>query len=172
MKSPARGWQTIVCASLLLFIAGCGFHLRGGTPLPPRLERIYLQGVPLYSELGIGLKRRLEANGATVLANPKEASATLTIIHNVPQRQVLSVGSAGKVQEYALTYGLQFQVTDSSGEVLLPPQQLELARRYRFDERSLLSAGEQEALLREVLVEEMIQRIMWRLEALSPGPDE
>lgn len=105
-------------------------------------------------------------------ANPKEASATLTIIHNVLQRQVLSVGSAGKVQEYALTYGLQFQVTDSSGEVLLPPQQLELVRRYRFDERSLLSAGEQEALLREVLVEEMIQRIMWRLEALSPGLNE
>lgn len=160
------------CLSLLLLIAGCGFHLRGGTPLSPRLERIYLQGVPLYSELGIGLKRGLEANGASVLASPDKASATLAIIRNDLQRQVLSVGSIGKVQEYALQYRLQFQVTDASGEVLLPPQSLELVRRYRFDERSLLSAGEQETLLRQVLVEEMIRRIMWRLEALSPNPDK
>lgn len=162
----------IAYASLLLFIAGCGFHLRGGTPLSPRLERIYLQGAPLYSKLGIGLKRRLEAHKTLVLATPDKASATLAIIHHNLQQQVLSVGSTGKVQEYALTYNLQFQVTGANGEVLLPPQQIGLVRRYRFDERSLLSAGEQEALLREVLVEEMIQRIMWRLEALSPGPNE
>lgn len=158
----------IACACALLLVAGCGFHLRGGTPLSSRLERIYLQGVSPYSALGIGLKRRLEANGATVVASPEKASATLIIAHNALQRQVLSVGSIGKVQEYAINYALQFQVMGADGDVLLPPQRVGLERRYRFDRRSLLSAGEQEALLREVLIEQMVQRIIWRLEALSP----
>ncbi|QBQ53333.1 LPS assembly lipoprotein LptE [Nitrosococcus wardiae] len=163
-----RQWLGRASLFLLLLLAGCGFHLRGDTQLSPLLERTYLQGVVPYSDLGVGLKRSLEAYGVTVTAVPAEASAILSVTYNQLQRQVLSVGTTGKVQEYALKYILQFQVTNPQGEILLPSQQLELMREYQFDERSVLSAGEQEALLREVLQEEMVQQILWRLEALPP----
>lgn len=153
---------------LLLLLVGCGFHLRGNTQLSPLLARTYMQGIVPYSELGIGLKRSLEANGATVTLDPKEATALLSVIYNQLQRQVLSVGSTGKVQEYALKYVLQFQVTNPQGQVLLPPQRVELMREYQFDERSVLSSGEQEALLRKTMQKEMVQQILWRLESLSP----
>lgn len=152
---------------LLLLLVGCGFHLRGNTQLSPLLARTYMQGIVPYSELGIGLKRSLEANGATVTLDPKEATALLSVIYNQLQRQVLSVGSTGKVQEYALKYVLQFQVTNPQGQILLPPQRVELMREYQFDERSVLSSGEQEALLRKTMQKEMVQQILWRLESLS-----
>lgn len=152
----------------LLWVTGCGFHLRGESQLSPLLNHTYLEGVVPYSGLGLGLKRSLEARGVTVASAPEGTTATLSILYNQLQRLVLSVGSTGKVQEYALKYILQFQVTDSEGEILLPPQRLELVREYQFDERSVLSAGEQEALLREVLEENMVRQILWRLEALSP----
>jgi LPS-assembly lipoprotein len=161
-------WLVRVSLLSLLCLTGCGFHLRGDTQLSPLLDRTYLQGVAPYSELGIGLKRSLEANGATITPAPEEANATLSITHNQLQRQVLSVGSTGKVQEYALKYVLQFQVAGPTGEILLPSQRIELMRVYRFDERSVLSAGEQEILLRETMQKDMVQQILWRLEALSP----
>lgn len=152
----------------LLFLVGCGFHLRGDSELSPLLSQTYLQGIAPYSQLGIGLKRRLEAHGITVTSVPEGATALLSITYNQLQRQVLSVESTGKVQEYALKYVLQFQVTNSKGEVLLPSQRLELMRQYLFDQSSVISAGEQEKLLRETLQNDMVQQILWRLEALPP----
>lgn len=162
-------WLTRISFFPLLLLVGCGFHLRGNTQLSPLLARVYMQGIVPYSELGIGLKRSLEANGATVTSDPKEATAILGVIYNQLQRQVLSVGSTGKVQEYALKYVLQFQVANPQGQILLPPQRVELMREYQFDERSVLSSGEQEALLRKTMQKEMVQQILWRLESLSPA---
>jgi LPS-assembly lipoprotein len=162
-----RQWLGKMPLFALLFLAGCGFHLRGDAQLPPQLEPTYLEGISPYSQLGIELKRSLEANGVTVTAEPGQASAILRVTYNQLQQQVLSVGAAGKVQEYALKYFLQFHVIDSEGDLLLPPQHLELVREYQFDERSVISAAEQEALLGEALMVDMVQQILWRLEALS-----
>jgi LPS-assembly lipoprotein len=160
-------WLARVSLFSLLLMVGCGFHLRGNTQLSPLLAHTYLQGVAPYSELGIGIKRSLEANGVIVTPGPEEASATLSITYNQLQRQVLSVGgSTAKVQEYALKYVLQFQVTDSKGKILLPSQRVELMREYRFDVNSVLSAGDQENLLREAMQKDIVQQILWRLEAL------
>ncbi|MGR6035154.1 MAG: LPS-assembly lipoprotein LptE [Candidatus Nitrosoglobus sp.] len=151
----------------LLLLMGCGFHLRGNVQLSPLLTRTYVQGIPPYSELGVQIKRSLEANGVTVTSEPKNASATLSITYNQIQRQVLSVGgSTAKVQEYALKYVLQFQVTNPKGKILLPSQRIELMREYRFDALSVLSAGDQENLLREAMQKDIVQQILWRLEAL------
>jgi LPS-assembly lipoprotein len=162
-----RRWLGNMPLIALACLAGCGFHLRGDTQLSPQLEPTYLEGISPYSQLGIELKRSLEANGVAVIEEPAQASAILRITYNQLQQQVLSVGAAGKVQEYALRYLLQFQVIDSEGKVLLPLQHLELVREYRFDERSVISAAEQEILLGEALVVEMVQQMLWRLEALS-----
>ena len=163
----ARQWLGIIPMIAVVCLVGCGFHLRGDAQLSPLLEPTYVEGVSPYSQLGIELRRSLEANGVDVVAEPVQASAILRITYNQLQQQVLSVGAAGKVQEYALRYLLQFQVINSEGKVLLPPQNLELVREYRFDERSVISAAEQKNLLGKALVVEMVQQMLWRLEALS-----
>ncbi|BAW79901.1 rare lipoprotein B [Candidatus Nitrosoglobus terrae] len=167
-------WRVSSFLLSLLLLGGCGFQLHGNVKYSPLLSRTYLQGVPSYSELAVQIKRGLEAGGATVVSEAKDSSAILNITYNQVGREILSVGGAAtKVQEYALRYVLQFEVTDSKGnKILLPLHRLEAVREYRYDPLNLLSTGDQENLLREAMQKDIVEQILWRLEALQSAPDK
>ncbi len=155
----------VFTALLLLTIAGCGFHLRGGANLPDSMKQMYVQGINLQQGIGLTLRRGLKQNGVTLVNDFDKDSAVLTIIENTFERRVLSVGSGAKVSEFEL-YGLiKFKVTDGDGEVLVALQDIEAQRDYQFDQTQVLSSDSEERLLREALEQQLVQSLLRLLSA-------
>ena len=65
--------------SLLLLIAGCGFHLQGALTVPPQLERTYIAATNRHSGFYRDLRAALEAAGVNVVDQSADATATLRI---------------------------------------------------------------------------------------------
>jgi LPS-assembly lipoprotein len=153
-------------ASLL---SGCGFHLRGAVDLPANYQRMAIEGVSPYSELGQKLKRGLQANGVNVV-EAAGAQVILKLSEVSYQRRLLSVSAlSGKTAEYELHYSLKMSVRDRQGNVLVPEQPLQQLRDYVFDQGNVLATGNQEAQLRKDMERDLVDQILRRLQARARG---
>jgi LPS-assembly lipoprotein len=149
-------------ASLL---SGCGFHLRGAVDLPASYQRMAIEGVSPYSELGLNLKRSLRSNGIEVV-DATVADVILKLSQVNYQRRLLSVSAlSGKTAEYELHYSLMMSVQDRQGKVLVSEQPLRQLRDYVFDQNNVLSTGNQEAQLRKDMERDLVGQILRRLQA-------
>jgi LPS-assembly lipoprotein len=153
-------------ASLL---SGCGFHLRDAVELPAAYQRMAIEGVSPYSELGLNLKRRLQGNGIEVV-EPTAANVILKLSQVNYQRRLLSVSAvSGKTAEYELHYSVTMSVRDRQGNVLLPEQPLRQLRDYVYDQDNVLGTGNQEAQLRKDMEHDLVGQILRRLQARVRG---
>lgn len=159
------GW--IMLGLVLTFTSGCGFHLRGAADLPDSIKTLFIQGIDLYQTRGRALKIGLENNGVTVMSQYKAGHAVMTVTENVQERRVLSVGADAKVSEYELYGAMRFSISDGQGKALLSQQLVESQRDYQFDQAQVLSADEEERLLREQMDQQLVQAVLRRLSALK-----
>ncbi|MGH8130602.1 MAG: LPS assembly lipoprotein LptE [Steroidobacteraceae bacterium] len=146
-------------------MAGCGFHLRGRTPLPAVLAKPYIDTTDRYTELYAALLARLRAADATLAASAGEASAVIRLHADETGRELLSVTAENKPSEYEVYYTAEFSVTSASA-VLLARQQVRLTRDYGYDETAVLAKEHEEQSLRVALADEIAALILRRLAAL------
>ncbi len=160
--------KALFCSFLLLCLAGCGFHLRGADgALATPFKTLYV-ALDSRSPLGVELARNLRASGGTQLvASAKEAQATLEILQDARNKTVLSLNSAGRVREFALTHQLRFRVIDNLGKELLLPTEINLRRTISFNEAQVLAKEAEEALLFRDMQTDMVQQILRRLSAIK-----
>jgi LPS-assembly lipoprotein len=162
--SDAR--RALVRAALALSAlaaAGCGFHLRGDVSYPFRT--IYVNATPSIP-MGVELKRALEsATDLKIVANPPEAQVILDITSVVDDKNVLSLSSGGRVQEYLLIKRVGFNVHDAAGADWLPQSELTIRRSYTFSESEVLARQAQEAQLLREMQTDAVQQILRRLQA-------
>jgi len=155
----------LLVVSMLLLLAGCGFHLRGDVNLAADLQRIHIKGVSQYSTLGTALTRSLRSQGVEVVESPTSASAILKIEKPDYNRRLLSVNAvSGKVNEYELQYSLNVTLLDRSGKVLLASQQLRQLRDFTFDRDRVLGKGNEEARLKKDMERDLAAQILRRLQ--------
>jgi LPS-assembly lipoprotein len=151
---------------LLLFVAaaalaGCGFHLRGAVTLP--FPNLYVD-VSNVSQFGHELKRALRASDVPLTATAKEAAATLAILSELREREILSLGGQGRVREYQLRYRVAYQVTSPKG-VITPPTQIVLKRDISFNDAEVLAKEAEETLLYRDMELDAVQQLLRRLQA-------
>ena len=154
--------QWLLMAAAALILTACGFHLRGAADLP--FKTIYL-GFGANSAVGVELKRNIEASGAKVLSEPKEAEANLKVLADSRDRQVLTLNTNGRVREYALFQRFTFSVTDAKGVTVIPPTAITLRRVITYDENQELAKQAEEALLYRDMQSDLVQQILRRLSA-------
>lgn len=163
--SPAATLRGLILL-VIAVLAGCGFQLRGSYALP--YESLYL-AIPAYSELGVSLKRSIRASGTTRLAeNREEAEATFTPTTEARERVILSLSGTGRVREIRLRYRYGFRIVDSKGRDLVPPNEVELTRDMTYDDASVLSKEQEEAVLWRDMQNDLVQQLMRRLVAVKP----
>ncbi len=156
----------LLLAGLLLSgaLAGCGWHLRGAmdAQLPPELATPYLQGAPLESALGSIVYRNMEQLGSSVVRSQSEASGVLAL-HDRLERRVVSLARNGTVDEYELHYSLTFSVRRPGGQVLLGPETVDLYRTYSYDPAQVLAKGNEEAQLRDEMMNAAVAQMLRRI---------
>lgn len=157
-------------ASLLLVSAlaltACGFHLRQSAALPSAMQRVHLTvngGVDLQRDLA----RALEASGATVEEKPGPGIAELRIPQAAFSTETLTVSGYARVTEYAVRYQVQFQLDDGAGQVLLPPQNINMSREFSYDATNTIGTTAQVEQIQRSLNDDMVQSILFRLQALQ-----
>lgn len=149
----------------LAFASGCGFHMRGRTPLPEVMARPYVDAPDRFSVLYAALLVQLRAAGATPASNVAEASGIIRLHVDSTGRDILSVTADNKPGEYEVFYTAEFSVMSGTAE-LLPRQRVRLTRDYGYDETAVLAKEHEEQSLRIALAEEIAALILRRLAAL------
>ena len=129
----------LLCAGL----AGCGFHLRGETPMA--FKSVYIASnspSAVANEI-----RRSFANGPTKLADTaKEGEAELRILSEARERSILSLSTTGTVLEFQLRLRISYQFTDGGEEPLIAPTELLLNRTVAFSDTAVIAKGLEEGL--------------------------
>jgi LPS-assembly lipoprotein len=152
---------------LLALQSGCGFRLRGAVDLPPGLQATYIQSVSPHSELVADLRRALQAAGAEVVAEPRQAEVVLHIRQEEVGRRVLSVDARGRARERELHYTVAYSLRDRTGRDLAEPRTVVLTRDYLFDETAVLGSEQEEAALVRDMQRQVTRQILQHLAAVG-----
>jgi LPS-assembly lipoprotein len=154
---------------LVALIAGCGFQLRGAATLPFDTIAIAL---PDGNELRRQLQQSIEAQTQTRVAAAEHAQVRLVVVLDTPQKNILSLSSAGRVREFQLVRVLGFRVIDAQGRDYLPTTTLRSARAITFDDTRVLAKESEEALLWRDIQSDLVQQMIRRLTAAKlPAAD-
>lgn len=153
---------------LLLFLAGCGFRLRGTAEVP--FQTVHVPGAT--SGIALDLKRNIQAGTrARVVDDPKTAEAVLQFTEETRQKEILSLTGTGRVREFQLRYRVGFRVHDGKGADYVPPSTIQLTRDVTFNDAEILAKEQEEQLLFRDMQTDMVQQIMRRLAAAKrPKP--
>ena len=160
--------RRLICTVVVLALAfgsGCGFHLRGQTPLPAVMARPYIDSPDRYTALYAALNTQLRAAGATPAATAAGATGVIRLHVDKTDRELLSVTADNKPGEYEVYYAAEYSVSSGASE-LLARQSVKLTRDYGYDESAVLAKEHEEQALRVALADEIAALILRRLATL------
>ena len=143
-----------------LLLNACGFHLRGQVSMP--FETIYLQTANPNTPLIRELRRNLEARQVKMVNAADQAELVLDIVSEIPDKQVLTLGADGRVNEFRLFYRVSLRAYDHQKD-WIPAEEIALRSDYSYDDTIVLAKEAEEALLYQSMRSDMVQQIMRRL---------
>lgn len=159
--------RTLLLLTVLLLTA-CGFHLRGVAGMP--FDTLYLDaanpGTPFIAEL----RRTLEANKVKLVNTAEQADVVLNIVLELPEKQILTLGGSGRVNEFQLRYRISLRAYDLKGQDWIPAEEMMLRRDYIYDDAKILAKEAEETLLYQSMRSDMVQQIVRRLSRAKPQP--
>jgi len=165
MKAP-RLFRASLLLVLAVALSACGFHLRQNANLPPQMQRVHL-AVSGGGELERRLTRALQTSDVTVEDNGGPGIAELRVPVAVFSTETLSAGGYVQISEFAVRYHVEFEVDDAAGHALLPHQRIDMSREYSYDASNTVGNESQVQELQRSLNDDMVQAILFRLQAAS-----
>jgi len=149
----------------LVGMTGCGFQLRGQSPLPFDSVHVAAAGGSVLQPL---LAQSLRLNGKRVLPGTEGAQVVIRIDKETRSKEILSLSGGGKVREYRLGYRLILSATNGAGRPILPPTELQLTRDYSYDDAQALAKEGEEAQLQRDMEQDMLRQVLRRLAFAKP----
>lgn len=168
--------KNLLIASLLLFtllLGACGFHLRGqqaGGTLP--FQSLFVQAPDSNAPFIVDLKRAIPLYGVKLVESQESAQLTLQIVSEITSRQILSMSSAGRVNEFQLNYRVSLRAYDNKLQEWIPPDEIVLQRYLSYDPTQILAKEMEETLLYQDMRKDAVQQVLRRLSLAKPPPPE
>ncbi len=156
--------RLLLAGAASALLAGCGFQLRGAARLP--FSSLHVQLSP-GTLLGQEIRRALRASDVRIEETPATAEATLIILSELREKQILSLGGQGRVREFQLRYRLAYQVTGPKASIIAPPSEIVLKRDISFNDNEALAKESEEALLYRDMQTDAVQQLLRRLQAIK-----
>ncbi len=157
--------RQILILGCALTLGACGFQLRGNASLP--FESLYIEG---GQDIAVDLQRAIRPTTTKIMDKATEAQAVLQILNESREKRILTLSSAGRVNEFRLLYRVNFKIIDRAGRELLSPQQVELRRDITFNDSQTLAKESEEALLYRDMQTDAVQQIFRRMSAIRATP--
>ncbi|WP_458069385.1 LPS-assembly lipoprotein LptE [Rhodanobacter sp. BL-MT-08] len=155
----------LVCA---IALSACGFHLRENVKLPASIRKIHIvTGVGDFQRM---LARALEVAGVDVTDEGGPGIAELRVPVANFSTDTLTAGGYARITEYAVRYNVSFSVIDGVGNVVVPPQNISMQREYSYDATNTIGNASEVSEIQQSLNEDMVQAILFRLQAAGKHP--
>ncbi len=142
----------------LVALSACGYHLKSPVVLDAAFDKTYIQhaiSAPLYRPLAVALNNQ----GVSLVEDASAATAKIVIVKDSLVKQIQSIGTNNRVQEYRLDYELIFAV-HFLDVIYVPEQTLNLSRDYAFDIGQITGTQAEERILRDQMYKDMAQMII------------
>jgi LPS-assembly lipoprotein len=162
--------RVFILSLALAALAGCGFHLRGATPLPELMARTYLD-VSLTSPLRYELESLLLSAGGEVMDEEEGATAILKVKSASIRSRTLSLDDLGRVREYGLTLTVKYLLLSPGGEALSESLRSSVERDYRFDPDNVLAQGREREMVEQEMYRIAAQQMVRRLRTLGSATE-
>lgn len=159
----------IAIVACVLSLAACGFQLRQSAQLPAGMQRVHLN-ISGHGDFPRELSRALTVAGSTVEDQSGPGIAELNVPVARFSTDVLSTNGFSRVGEYAVRYQVKFNATDAKGDVIVAPQTINMSREYTYDARATIGSDTQNEEIQRSLVTDMVQSILFRLQAAAQHP--
>ena len=147
-------------------IGACGFHLRENATLPAGMQHVHVAVNGNYA-LQQRLVRALQTSGATVEDAGGPGIAELSVPVAAFSTETLSAGGYARVSEFAVHYQVRFRVSDTAGGTLVPEKRIDMSREYSYDATNTVGNASQVQAIEASLNDDMVQAILFRLEAAA-----
>jgi len=159
--------QQLFAMMMILLLTACGFHLRGQSGMP--FDTLYLDAANPGTPFIADLRRNLEANNVKLVNSAERADVVLNIVSEIPEKQILTLGGSGRVNEFQLLYRVSLRAYDLKQD-WIPAEEIVLRRDYLYDDARILAKEAEEVLLYQSMRSDMVQQIVRRLSRAKPQP--
>lgn len=156
-------YALFTATALSLFLAACGFHLRGNIPLPPGLDPMFIQTTTPYDPLVQAIEDTLTSSHVKLATSLKSAKTILHILDMKSTENLVSVSTSTNTRQYALTETLQIELTDSTGKVIIPVSTLTASNPLTVDSSQVLNLSSQKQTQVQEMQQALVQQLMARL---------
>lgn len=175
LAAPAAGRRWLLggmAAGTALWLAGCGFRLRGSNlafafnslRLNAPSETAVVQNLAdLLRASGV---RVVGAGGTPVVAGEVQ-DVVLTVLQDQRERVVVGSTAAGQVRELQLRHRFRFQLRTPVGKELIAATELLQERDLSFTETQVLGKEMEEELLYTDMQDAVVRQLLFRLAALK-----
>lgn len=163
-----NGIRTIALLLTVLLLSACGFHLRGQAGMP--FEKLYIETSNPGTPFMIELRRELEDNKVKLVSTAMESDVVLNIASEIPDKQILTLGSGGRVTEFRLIYHVSLRAYDLLQRDWIPAEEFTARRDYSYDDTMVLAKEAEESMLWSSMRTDIVQQIVQRLSRSKPLP--
>ncbi|MBY8936323.1 MULTISPECIES: LPS assembly lipoprotein LptE [Pseudomonas] len=157
--------RNLLVMGLAVLLSACGFQLRGTGTTELTIKELDLSARNAYGETVTQLRQLLESSGVKVYSG---APYKLFLADEQENQRILSYAGAGRTGEYQVTTVLSYDIRGDKNLSLLSDK-LEVQKVFIHDGNNLVGSDQEANDARRDIRRELVQRMMLRLQQLTPG---
>jgi LPS-assembly lipoprotein len=157
--------RNLLVMGLAVLLSACGFQLRGTGTTELAIKELDLSARNAYGETVTQMRQMLESSGVKVYTG---APYKLVLTDEQENQRILSYAGAGRTGEYQVTTVLNYDIRGQNNLDLLSDK-LEVQKIFMHDGNNLVGSDQEAATARGETRRELIQRMMLRLQQLTPA---
>lgn len=152
---------------LILSLAGCGFHLRGITQLPPQLHTLYLSSNNPYTPFMHQLRTMLKLSHITLVSTARQAPVRLHIDNENADTHETSVGGSQTMRNYIATYSITYMLYDSRGHLIYGPKTISTQQDITILSNEILSSSNKLTVANNTMRQNLVTQLEFQLQSKS-----
>lgn len=148
-------------------LAGCGFQLRGTSPVPVALQPLAVDCPgSLPGNFCNSVREQLTLGGIEV-TNEAGADYVLQLRDYRQDRRASAITSTASAAEYVLRHTVSVELITADQVPLIADTDLSASESYRYDENNVLAKQREEDELRQQLGDRLAQQVIFRLAPMT-----
>jgi LPS-assembly lipoprotein len=157
--------RNLLVMGLAVLLSACGFQLRGTGTNELAIKELDLSARDAYGATVTQLRQVLQSSGVKVYTG---APYKLVLTDQQESQRILSYAGAGRAGEYQITTVLNYDIRGQQNLPLLSDK-IEVDKIFMHDGNNLVGSDQEAATARTDTRRELIQRMMLRLQQLTPA---
>jgi LPS-assembly lipoprotein len=151
-------WWSSLLLACALFLASCGFQLRGDSSMGLKSLHVATVG---SSGVSTEIKRMLATGPTKLVPTAKDAQANLRILGEGREKAVYTITGAGRVYEFQLRLAVRYELVVPGRELpVIAPTEIEARRVITYSETAPIAKEAEEQLLYKDMQAEIAGRIL------------